>query len=46
MLRVQPIHFQGTLEATWEPVLARLNRREPIFSSTQNVALTQAPLPA
>src|SRR5271156_2656682 len=46
MLRVQPIHFQGTLEATWEPVLARLNRREPIFSTTQNVALTQAPLPA
>jgi hypothetical protein len=46
MLRVQPIHFQGTLEATWEPLLVRLSRREPIFSPTQSVALTQAPLPA
>jgi hypothetical protein len=23
LVRVQPIHFQGTLEATWEPLLAR-----------------------
>jgi len=25
MLRVQPIHLQGTVQSTWEPVLARLN---------------------
>jgi glutamate synthase domain-containing protein 3 len=45
-LRVQPLHFQGTLEATWEPLLARLKRREVIFSSPQSAAFTRAPLPA
>ena len=24
MLRVQPIHLQGTIENTWQPILARL----------------------
>src|SRR5262249_1343308 len=24
MLRVQPIHLQGTIESTWQPVLAKL----------------------
>ena len=46
MLRVQPLHFQGTLEATWEPVLARLKRHELIFGPPQDAALSQAPLPA
>ncbi|MGB7284335.1 MAG: glutamate synthase-related protein, partial [Candidatus Acidiferrum sp.] len=46
MLRVQPLHFQGTLEATWEPVLVRLKHREIVFSSPQSAALSQAPLPA
>ena len=46
MLRVQPLHFQGTLEATWEPLLARLNRREIVFNPPQRAALSQAPLPA
>jgi glutamate synthase domain-containing protein 3 len=45
-LRVQPIHFQGTLEATWEPLLARLKHREVIFSPPQSAAFTRAPLPA
>src|ERR1700682_5076348 len=27
LLRVQPVHFQGTIEATWSPVLAQLNAR-------------------
>ncbi|MGB6898544.1 MAG: hypothetical protein WBE12_08135, partial [Candidatus Acidiferrum sp.] len=45
MLRVQPLHFQGTLEATWEPLLARLKRREMVFSPPQSAALSQAPLP-
>jgi glutamate synthase domain-containing protein 3 len=46
MLRVQPLHFQGTLEAAWEPVLARLKHPEVIFSSPQSAAFTRAPLPA
>jgi hypothetical protein len=45
-LRIQPLHFQGTLEATWEPLLARLKHHEVIFSPTQSPALSQAPLPA
>ena len=46
MLRVQPLHFQGTLQATWEPVLARLKHDEIVFSPSQSGALSQAPLPA
>ncbi len=45
-LRVQPLHFQGTLEATWEPLLARLKHREVIFNPPQTAAFTRAPLPA
>jgi glutamate synthase domain-containing protein 3 len=45
MLRIQPLHFQGTLEATWEPVLARLKRRELIFSPPRDAALSRASLP-
>lgn len=44
MLRVQPIHFQGTVEAAWEPVLARLKRRETVFSPPQSAALSRAHL--
>ncbi len=45
MLRIQPLHFQGTLEATWEPVLARLKHRELIFSPPRDAALSRASLP-
>jgi glutamate synthase domain-containing protein 3 len=27
LLRVQPVHFQGTVEATWSPILEQLARR-------------------
>lgn len=46
MLRVQPLHFQGTFDATWEPVLVRLKHREMVFTPPQTAALSQAPLPA
>ncbi len=45
-LRVQPLHFQGTLEATWEPLLARLKHQEPVFTPPQNVAFSRATSPA
>jgi hypothetical protein len=45
-LRVQPLHFQGTLEATWEPLLARLKHRDAIFSPPQTAAFSRATLPA
>src|SRR5260370_19512817 len=31
LVRVQPVHFQGTLEATWRPILAQLQRRHTIL---------------
>jgi glutamate synthase (ferredoxin) len=45
-LRVQPVHFQGTLEATWEPLLARLKHPEGVFTPPQSVAFLRATLPA
>src|SRR6184192_2940255 len=31
LLRVQPVHFQGSLEATWRPVLAQFQQRQLFF---------------
>ena len=47
MLRVQPVHLQGTVESTWEPVLAGLrkefapvaNRREGLDIAAHAVSL-------
>jgi len=42
MLRVQPIHLQGTVQSTWEPVLARLKPNLAILSDSQTVAASHA----
>src|SRR5580692_2565238 len=44
-LRVQPLHFQGTLEATWEPLLARLRHQEPDFAPPPTAAFSRATSP-
>jgi glutamate synthase (NADPH/NADH) large chain len=31
LVRVQPIHFQGTIEATWLPILEKLHDRDAIL---------------
>jgi glutamate synthase domain-containing protein 3 len=31
LLRVQPVHFQGTIEATWRPILAQFESRHTIL---------------
>jgi glutamate synthase domain-containing protein 2/glutamate synthase domain-containing protein 3 len=31
LLRVQPVHFQGTVEATWNPILAQFKYRRDIL---------------
>jgi len=31
LMRVQPVHFQGSLEATWKPVLAQFQQRQLFF---------------
>jgi glutamate synthase domain-containing protein 2/glutamate synthase domain-containing protein 1/glutamate synthase domain-containing protein 3 len=41
-VRVQPIHFQGTIEDTWKPVLARLKKREPALVASQGSQIPQA----
>jgi glutamate synthase domain-containing protein 3 len=46
LLRVQPLHFQGTLAATWEPLLERSTPAETILSSSQSRAFSQAASPA
>jgi glutamate synthase (ferredoxin) len=44
-LRVQPLHFQGTLEATWEPLLARLKHQEPVYTPPQTAPFSRATSP-
>jgi len=46
LVRVQPIHFQGSVEATWGPVLARLPQRETAFAPTPAVQVSEAALHA
>src|ERR1700687_5857001 len=31
LMRVQPVHFQGTVEATWSPILSQFKRRHTIL---------------
>ena len=45
-LRVQPLHFQGTLAATWEPLLGRMKFGETIYTTPHTAALSQAATPA
>jgi glutamate synthase (ferredoxin) len=41
-VRVQPVHFQGTIEDTWKPVLARLKQRESLLVTPQGSQIPQA----
>jgi glutamate synthase (NADPH/NADH) large chain/glutamate synthase (ferredoxin) len=42
MLRVQPIHLQGTVENTWQPVLAKLSVNFTIPVESQQIAVSHA----
>src|SRR5260221_13730386 len=42
LLRVQPVHFQGTVEATWYPILAQLKLRQTILPAPVTAPLSQA----
>jgi glutamate synthase domain-containing protein 3 len=46
LLRVQPLHFQGTVEATWSPILAQLKRRHSILPAPVTAPISQAALHA
>ena len=42
LVRVQPVHFQGTVEATWSPILAQLKLRQTILQAPVTAPLSQA----
>jgi glutamate synthase domain-containing protein 2/glutamate synthase domain-containing protein 1/glutamate synthase domain-containing protein 3 len=42
LVRVQPVHFQGSIADTWKPVLARLKRRETLLVAPQGSRISQA----
>ncbi|HEX4545658.1 MAG TPA: glutamate synthase large subunit [Candidatus Acidoferrum sp.] len=42
LLRVQPVHFQGTVEATWNPILAQFKRRLEILPAPLVTPISQA----
>jgi glutamate synthase domain-containing protein 3 len=46
LMRVQPVHFQGTVEATWKPILAQLKHRHGILASPVAAPVSQAALHA
>ena len=46
LVRVQPVHFQGTIEDTWKPVLARLQHRESLLIVPELPAISQAAIHA
>jgi len=42
LVRVQPVHFQGTIDDAWKPTLERLQQREPPLFSPDIPAISQA----
>jgi hypothetical protein len=42
LMRVQPVHFQGTVEATWAPILTQLKRRQTILPAPLAAPISQA----
>ena len=42
LLRVQPLHFQGTIEATWNPVLAQFRNDKAVLPVTLVPPVSQA----
>jgi glutamate synthase (ferredoxin) len=42
LLRVQPVHFQGTIEATWRPILEQLDRRSEILPQPVVAPISQS----
>lgn len=44
LMRVQPVHFQGTIEATWKPILARFQEGQPVFPASVPAPISRAAL--
>ena len=46
LVRVQPIHFQGTIEATWNPILAQFKHRPIVLPAAVASPISQTALHA
>jgi glutamate synthase (NADPH/NADH) large chain len=46
LVRVQPIHFQGTVEATWSPILSQFKHRLDILTAPIAAPISQTALHA
>jgi glutamate synthase (NADPH/NADH) large chain/glutamate synthase (ferredoxin) len=46
LLRVQPVHFQGTVEATWKPVLAQFRSSSEILPAPVAAPLSRSAIHA
>ena len=46
LMRVQPMHFQGTVEATWKPVLAQFQQRQLFVPAPVAAPLSRTAIPA
>jgi glutamate synthase domain-containing protein 2/glutamate synthase domain-containing protein 1/glutamate synthase domain-containing protein 3 len=46
LMRVQPVHFQGSVEATWKPVLAQFQQRQQIFPALLAAPISRTAIPA
>ena len=46
LVRVQPIHFQGTVEATWNPILVQFKHRLDILAAPVAAPISQTALHA
>jgi glutamate synthase domain-containing protein 3 len=44
MVRVQPVHFQGTIEATWRPMLEKLKDRDILMPVERETPTSQTAL--
>jgi glutamate synthase (ferredoxin) len=41
LVRVQPVHLQGSVEDVWKPILARLGEREPLRVAPEFAEISQ-----
>jgi glutamate synthase (ferredoxin) len=46
LMRVQPVHFQSSVEATWRPILAQFQWRHQIFPAPLAAATSRTAIPA
>ena len=46
LMRVQPVHFQGSVEGTWKPVLAQFQQHQLFFPAPLAAPISRSAVPA